>query len=269
MSKLIIALCKILDIKQHHTSAYHPNTIGLVERQNRTLASSLRTYCGKDQEKWPELLPGILMGFRRSPSSHSTKYSPYYLLFGEEMRLPFDVSLEPKDNINRETKQNIHEFIENLKITKTIVENNIQWHKQQNKERHDVQVKVPDFQIGDKVLIKVNKVHKGLSSKLYDKAGGPYRIIELGPNLTYKLKRCSDNKVNASYMNATNLRLYHDPDIDRDHLNADVPNQQIRDVPEQTQRTNDMINQEHQQQTDHNTQAQPPEQQTPQAENST
>lgn len=46
------------------------------------------------------------------------------------MRLPFDVSLEPKDNINRETKKNNHEFIEKLKITKTIVENNIQWHQQ-------------------------------------------------------------------------------------------------------------------------------------------
>ena len=180
MSKLVNALCEILDIKQHHTSAYHPNTNGLVERQNSTLASFLGTYCGKDQEKLPELLPGILMGFRVFSwvfeSHHSTEYSPYYLLFGEEMRLPFDVSLEPKDNINRETRQNIHDFIENLKITKTMVENNIQWHQQQNKERHDVQVKVPDFQIGDKVLI--NKVPKGLSSKLYEKADVPYRIIE-------------------------------------------------------------------------------------------
>lgn len=80
MSKLVNALCEILDIK-HHTSAYHPNTNGLVERQNSTLASSLRTYCGKDQEKWPELLSGILMGFRKSPFSHSTEYSPYYFCY--------------------------------------------------------------------------------------------------------------------------------------------------------------------------------------------
>lgn len=56
-----------------------------------------------------------------------------------------------------ETKQS-YEFIENLKITNSIVQKIIQWHQQQNKEWHDVRVKVPDFQIGDKVLIKVNKV---------------------------------------------------------------------------------------------------------------
>lgn len=100
---------------------YHPNTNGLVERQNSTVASSLRTYCSGAQEKWTEVLPGVLMGHRKSPSSHSTEYSPYYLLFGEEMRMPFDVSLEPKDNLNRDAKDHISELIDQLKVTNEIV----------------------------------------------------------------------------------------------------------------------------------------------------
>lgn len=231
MSKLVNALCELFDIKQHHTSAYHPNTNGLVERQNSTVASSLRTYCSDAQEKWTEVLPGVLMGHRKSPSSHSTEYSPYYLLFGEEMRMPFDVSIEPKDNLNRDAKDHINELIDQLKVTNEIVKNNIQRHQQQNKERHYLRVKLPDFKLGDKVLIKVNKVPKRQSSKLYDKAEGPYQIIELGPYFTYKLRRCSDNKVNASYMNATNLKMYHDPDIHRAHLHADTQNQQDITAP--------------------------------------
>lgn len=233
MSKLVNALCELFDIKQHHTSAYHPNTNGLVERQNSTVASSLRTYCSGAQEKWTEVLPGVLRGHRKSPSSHSNDYSPYYLLFGEEMRMPFDVSLEPKDNLNRDAKDHINELIDQLKVTNEIVKNNIQWHQQQNKERHELRVKLPDFKLGDKVLIKVNKVPKGQSSKLYDKAEGPYQIIELGPNFTYKLKRCSDNKVNASYMNATKLKMYHDPDIHRAHFHADTQNEQDMATPTQ------------------------------------
>lgn len=72
--------------------------------------------------------------------------------------MPFDVSLEPKDNLNRDAKDYISELIDQLKVTNEIVKNNIQWHQQQNKERHDLRVKLPDIKLGDKVLIKVNKV---------------------------------------------------------------------------------------------------------------
>ena len=77
MSNLVKGLCELFEITQHHTSAYHPNTNGMVERQNSTLAQSLRTYCGKEQEKWPELLPSVMMALRKSPSMHSTEYSPF------------------------------------------------------------------------------------------------------------------------------------------------------------------------------------------------
>lgn len=109
-------------------------------------------------------------------------------------------------------------MLQQLKVTNEIVQAYIKIHQERNKERHDLNIKLPEFQQGDKVLIKINKVPKGLSSKLHDKADGPYEIIELGPNFTYKLKRCSDNKVHQSLMNATNLKIYHDPSEHREHL---------------------------------------------------
>lgn len=66
------------------------------------------------------------MGYSKSPSSHSTEYSPYCLLFGEKMRMSFDVSLEPKDNLNRDAKDHINELIDQLKVINEIVKNNIQ-----------------------------------------------------------------------------------------------------------------------------------------------
>lgn len=38
-------------------------------------------------------------------------------------------------------------------------------------------MKFLDFQLGDKVFIKINKVFKGLLSKFYDKVDGFYEII--------------------------------------------------------------------------------------------
>lgn len=70
----------------------------------------------------------------------------------------------------------LKEFLERLNISREIAKENSQKHQNQNKERHDEKIRLPDLTLGEKVLIKVTKVPKGLSSKLYDKLDGPYRI---------------------------------------------------------------------------------------------
>ncbi|VDI74515.1 Hypothetical predicted protein [Mytilus galloprovincialis] len=77
VSNLVNALCEMLNITRHHTSSYHPQTNGLVERTNSTLIQAVRAYSDKDQNNWPNKLPGILMAFRNSPSTQSTEYSPF------------------------------------------------------------------------------------------------------------------------------------------------------------------------------------------------
>ena len=65
-------------------------------------------------------------------------------------------------------------------------------------KRHDVNAKVPTFIIGDLVLLKFTVVQESLSRKLVDKFKGPYYIVELGPNHTYKLKNHETNKIGDS-----------------------------------------------------------------------
>ncbi|CAC5362075.1 Transposon Ty3-I Gag-Pol polyprotein,Transposon Ty3-G Gag-Pol polyprotein [Mytilus coruscus] len=77
VSNLVNALCEMLNITRHYTSSYHPQTNGLVERTNSTLIQAVRAYSDKDQNNWPNKLPGILMAFRNSPSTQSTEYSPF------------------------------------------------------------------------------------------------------------------------------------------------------------------------------------------------
>lgn len=84
---------------------------------------------------------------------HSTEHSPYYLVFGEEMRLPFDISLQPKDSLPREAQDNIQEVLQQLKVTNEIVKANIKIYQERNKERHDLNIKLPEYQEGDEVLI--------------------------------------------------------------------------------------------------------------------
>ena len=58
------------------------------------------------------------------------------------------------------------------------------------------------------VLLRQFKTPVGKSPKLIDKYDGPYYISELGPNYTYKSRRCSDHKEMKSLVNASRLRHY-------------------------------------------------------------
>ena len=248
MSKLIKAMCEIFQITQHHTSSYHPNTNGTVERQNSTIAQTLRMYCDNKQTNWPSLLPSIMMAFRRAPSA-ATGYSPFYMMFGKEMKIPFDIALEPKDSLPQETADYLKQFMSNLKVAHQIAQENEALSKEKDKVRHDKNAKIPKFGIGDLVLLRVHKVQKGLSKKLTDKSEGPYRIVEIGPNFTYLIRR--DNKGPKSLVNATNLKLYipperHrqkytqnddaniDPDLDSDSNEDELENEQEQNVEGET-----------------------------------
>ncbi|VDI65535.1 Hypothetical predicted protein [Mytilus galloprovincialis] len=98
-SKLIQALCELFEVQRYHTSSYHPTTNSTCERMNRTIAQTLRTLVAKDQSNWHKLIPSVMMALRMSTNTESTGYSPFQMLFGKEMNLPFDISVQPKDEI--------------------------------------------------------------------------------------------------------------------------------------------------------------------------
>lgn len=93
MSNIMTELCRLMNIKKYATSSYHSQTNGACERFNRTLAQSLRSYIDEHQQNWAELLPGILMAYRKADCSNST-FSPFELLFGKEIQRPFDVTFD-------------------------------------------------------------------------------------------------------------------------------------------------------------------------------
>ncbi|CAG2234398.1 unnamed protein product [Mytilus edulis] len=233
VSNLVNALCEMLNITRHHTSSYHPQTNGLVERTNSTLIQAVRAYSDKDQNNWPNKLPGILMAFRNSPSTQSTEYSPFSMVFGKEMNLPFDTSVLPKDNLSKDAKHHLEEIISNLKITQDLAAENIKLKQAKMKERYDKNTKIPEFRLRDKVLLKEHVVPVGRSPKLVDKFNGPYYITDCGPNFTYKLRRCSDQKEHKSMVNASNLRQYVDPTDYRDPPQA--PERPVPDNPPDAQ----------------------------------
>ena len=70
-----------------HSTTCHPQTKGLVERQNRTLVSMKRDYCSNYMDDWDRHLPQV-MGTYNSTEHSTTVISPQMMLTGHEKALP-------------------------------------------------------------------------------------------------------------------------------------------------------------------------------------
>ena len=80
-------LMKRSHIAQAHSTTYHPQTNGLVERQNKTLVNMLRVYCSRYMTDWDKYLPQVV-GAYNSTQHSTTGISPFMMLTGRERAMP-------------------------------------------------------------------------------------------------------------------------------------------------------------------------------------
>ncbi len=84
-SSLRASLCSLLSIKHTQTTAYHPQSNGLVERFHRRLKGALRArVAGAD---WVLQIPWVLLGFWTAWREDSD-FSPSEAVFGSQLVLP-------------------------------------------------------------------------------------------------------------------------------------------------------------------------------------
>ena len=84
------------------TTAYHPQTNGLVEREHRNLKQYMRAYCMRDQKQWDLYLSSFTFACN---SICKVSYPPAFLVYGVYPRLPA-LSLEKRYFI-----QNMDEYV--------------------------------------------------------------------------------------------------------------------------------------------------------------
>jgi transposase InsO family protein len=80
--------CTYLGTKLCFASVYHPQSNGAVERANGVIFAGIkRNITDLPKSKWAEELSRVIWS-HNTPTSRTTQFSPFKLLYGEEAMLP-------------------------------------------------------------------------------------------------------------------------------------------------------------------------------------
>ncbi|GJY22658.1 reverse transcriptase domain-containing protein [Tanacetum coccineum] len=179
------SLNKALGTRLDMSTAYHPETDGQSERTIQTLEDMLRA-CVLDFGKgWDRHLP--LVEFSYNNSYHtSIKAAPFEVLYGRKCRSPIcwaevgDSQLTGPEIIHETTEKIIQ------------IKSRIQAARDCQKSYADVKRKPLEFQIGDKVILKVSPwkgvIRFGKRGKLNPSYIGPFKINAKVGTIAYRLE---------------------------------------------------------------------------------
>ncbi|UYV70566.1 hypothetical protein LAZ67_7003550, partial [Cordylochernes scorpioides] len=160
-SQLFKDLTTLCGIKLRHSTAYHPQCNGKIERLHRTIKTAIRAH---NSIKWTETLPTVLLGLRAVCAiNKDNNHSLSQMVYGKTIRLPGEFFDDSKHHLHAE------EFVQQLQKQMELL-------KPLN-EKHHSKTKVfvhKDLKTCSHVFIRTDRVKKPLEPP-YE---GPFPVLE-------------------------------------------------------------------------------------------
>ncbi|KAK3102810.1 hypothetical protein FSP39_014067 [Pinctada imbricata] len=186
-SSLFQEMCSLLGIHKTRTTPYHPQSDGMVERFNRTLATMLSAYVNERQSDWDTFIPYVMMAYR-SVRHETTGFTPNRLMLGRETSTPLDLQYEMPQSIKR-CPQNawVWDLQDKMEEAHRIVRRYAGSQMVRQKRYHDQKLSWEAFSEGDSVYVYFPVKKTGQSSKFVSFWRGPYKVLKKMSNLTYEI----------------------------------------------------------------------------------
>ena len=165
-SQLFQNLCSALGISKTRTTAFHPQSNGMVERFNCTLEGMISKYISDYQHDWDESLPLLLLAYHSS-THESTGFSISMLFLLREPRLPIDLLMGDYPKSQGCAAPDYVMCVQNMqdKMHKVheLARDKLNEASDRQKQNYVHQRNRIDYQTGDLVLLKEQAKKKGKS----------------------------------------------------------------------------------------------------------
>ena len=181
---------KIFKIRQYKSTAYHPQSLGALERSHHTFVEYLRHYCGKTN--WDYWLSFAMFSFNTEVHS-STGVTPHEVIFGRPDRIPSEFANE---KVPRTYIQYVDDLLNRLSETQAQVHGHLNAAKMRIKHYYDRKLNESNFEVGQHVYL-LKEPRKSIFEDHYD---GPYKITKIFNDLNVELQITS-NTTRIVHMN--------------------------------------------------------------------
>ena len=184
-----------LNITQRFTPPYTPQA-NPTERVNRVIKTMIAQYIDKDQRKWDENLPELMLALNTS-QHESTGYNPAFLNFGRNLRLPHT------PNEYTEAADTPNERFQKLKEIFNLV--NINMSRAFNRQSHQYNLRRRQWKPkpNDHVLLRnrvLSSATNNFSAKLAPKYDGPYIVHKIISPVVVQLRKYNDKNLSTAHV---------------------------------------------------------------------
>lgn len=189
-SKLTEQLCKIFGIRHMTSTAWHPESLGALERSHMTFVEYLRCYANK--ENWDVWIRFCIFSFNTTKHS-ATQKTPHELIFGRTALVPSEFA---EMKVEKTFIKYVDDLLHRLETTQATARQNCIKAKLKYKEIYDKALKEVNFKIGDKVYL----LKEPRSQKLDPHWDGVYTIIKLFSDYNAEID-LGDSKTKIVHLN--------------------------------------------------------------------
>lgn len=207
-SKVMAEVCKLLDIEKTRTTPLHPQSDGQVERYNRTLIEMLRGKLRDSQEDWDLQLQPCMMAYRSSVHE-STGETPNMLMLGREIEVPLDVMTEPTPDTPPLATEYALALQQRLAGAHEVARRHLGKAAEWQKRNYNKRVSSKPFRVGDSVWLHNIRRKKGRNPKLDCPWEGPYLVVSVLSDVTYRIQR--SRRAKPKVIHADRLKPYLGP----------------------------------------------------------
>ncbi|KAK8765138.1 hypothetical protein V5799_032249 [Amblyomma americanum] len=183
-SALMQEVMRLSGTSHRKTTAYHPQTNGLTERLNKTIADMISMYVDADHRNWDAILPYVTFAYNTA-LQETTRFTPFRLVHGREATTMLDAMLLPTGSTS--SVMGAAQFVRHAEAARQLARQRIRHQHALDARRYNLRHRAVSYQPGEQAWVWSPIRMRGRSEKLLRRYFGPYEVLSQVSEVNYEV----------------------------------------------------------------------------------